>query len=391
MMRKTSLSIILIAMTLLVLARVVLTDADVSQPALYTDKDIYMAGETVVFSGEGYLPGGTYSINITQEGTLYAAIVFTSTQEGLIPSGVEWDTPGDLPSGLYEATVYNTTDPGNNGTYMQEVANASFTVNATILQLVLQTDKQVYTVEETVVFSGAGYVPSETSYLIEIEFEGEILATLSFLSQTDGTIPPGVEWAIPFDAPNGTYVANAYNDTEPNVGILLASTTFQVNASSAAKTEAMLKELEALKALINADVGGINVSLIQRVIGVARKINQFASWIEEEKNKTAANMLNAAKNKLRALIHHVEAQKGKHIDEETADQLIQQAQSLIEKIDETASSMKNNGKGKGKANSASETTSDVSSEDSSKPNSGQGKGNSKGKGKGKGKGTVENK
>lgn len=381
-MRKTAESIILIAMTLLVLTRVVLTDADVSQPALYTDKDIYVAGETVVFSGEGYLPGGTYSINITQEGTLYATIGFTSTQEGLIPSGVEWDTPGDLPNGLYGATVYNMTDPGNTETYMQEVANASFTVNATLLQLVLQTDKQVYMVEEKVVFSGAGYVPGETSYLIEIEFEGEILATLSFLSQTDGTIPPGVEWAIPFDAPNGTYVANAYNDTEPNIGILLASTTFQVNASSAAKTKAMLKELEALKALIKADVGGINVSLIRRVIGIARKINQFASWVEEEKNKTAANMLNAATNKLRALIHYVEAQKGKHIDEETADQLIQQAQNLIEKMDETASSMKNNGKGKGRGNS----TSEVSSEQNTNQNPSQGKGNGKGRDKGKGKG-----
>ncbi|MGC8832218.1 MAG: hypothetical protein ACP5PQ_06540 [Thermoproteota archaeon] len=379
--RKTAVSIILVTMTLLLLMRVVPTDGDASQPALYTDKDSYIAGETVVFSGEGYLPGGTYSISITQETTLYATIEFTSTQEGLIPGGVEWATPGDLLSGLYETKVYNTTDPENAETFMQEVASASFTVNATVLQQVLQTDKQVYIVEETVVFSGTGYVPGETSYVIEVEFEGELLATLSFLSQSDGTIPPGVKWAIPFDAPNGTYVANAYNDTEPNKGVLLASTTFQVNASSAAKTEAMLKELEALKALINADVIGINISLIQRVTGVARKINQFASWVEEEKNKTAANMLNAAINKLRALIHHVEAQKGKHIDEETADQLIQQAQALVEKMEDTASSMKNNGKGKGNS------TSEGSSEQGSKTNPGQGKG--KGKSKGKGKKIIE--
>lgn len=379
--RKTAVSIILITMTLLVLTRVVPADGDISQPTLYTDKDSYIAGETVVFSGEGYLPGGTYSISITRESTLYATIEFTSTQEGSIPGGVEWSTPGDLLSGLYEAKVYNTTDPENTETYMQEVASASFTVNTTILQPVLQTDKQLYMVEETVVFSGTSYVPGETSYVIEVEFKGEILATLSFLSQSDGTIPPGVEWAIPFDAPNGTYVANAYNDTEPSKGVLLASTTFQVNASAAAKTEAMLKELEALKALINADVIGINISLIQRVTGVARKINQFASWVEEEKNKTAANMLNAAINKLRAFIRHVQAQKGKHIDEETAEQLIQQAQALVEKMEDTVSSMKNNGKGKGKGNSTSED----SSEQGSKTNPGQGKG----KGKGKGKKIVE--
>jgi len=375
--RKSTVSLILIATTLLVLIRVVPTDGDALPPALYTDKDIYTAGEIVVFSGEGYLPGGTFSISITQDSTLYATIDFTSTQEGLIPSGVEWSTPGDLPSGLYEAKVYNTTDPENTDTYMQEVASASFTVNATTLKPVLQTDKQVYIVEETVVFSGTGYVPGETSYVIEIEFEGEILATLSFLSQSDGTIPPRVEWAIPFDAPNGTYVANAYNDTEPNKGVLLASTTFQVNASASAKTEAILKELEALKSLINADVIGINTSLIQRIFSINKKINQFANWVEEEKNKTATNMLNAAINKLRALIRHVEAQKGKHIDEETADQLIQQAQALVEKMEGTVSSMKNNGKGKGKGNS----TSEGSSEQDSKTNPGQGKGKGKGKGK----------
>lgn len=366
--RRIAVSLILIIMTLLVLTRVVPTDGDALLPALYTDKDSYTAGETVVFSGEGYLPGGTYSIEITQDSTLCATIEFTSTAEGGIPSGVEWGTLGDLPSGLYEAKVYNTTDSENPETYMQEVASTSFTVNAATLQTVLQTDKPVYIVEETVVFSGTGYVPGETSYLIEIESEGEILATLSFFSQSDGSIPPGVEWAIPFDAPNGTYVANAYNDTEPSTGILLASTTFQVNASTAAKTEAMLKELEALKALINADVRGINISLIQRVIGVARKINQFASWVEEEKNKTAANMFNAAINKLRALIHHVEAQKGKHIDEEAADRLIQQAQALIEKMDKTVSSMKTRGKGKGNS------TPEISSEQGSKTNPGQGKG-----------------
>ena len=373
--RKSTVSLILIATILLVLIRVVPTDGDALPPALYTDKDVYTAGETVVFSGEGYLPGGTFSIRITQDSTLYATIDFTSTQEGLIPSGVEWSTPSDLPSGLYEAKVYNTTDPENTDTYMQEVASASFTVNNTTLKPVLQTDKQVYVVEETVVFSGTSYVPGETSYVIEIVFEEEVLATLSFLSQSDGTIPPGVEWTIPLDAPNGTYVANAYNDTDPNKGVLLASTVFQVNASTSAKTEAMLKELEALKALINADVIGINTSLIQRIFSINKKVIQFANWVEEEKNKTAANMLNAAVNKLRALLNHLKAQRGKHIDEETADQLIQQTQTLIEKVERTASSLKNNGKGKGKGNSTPES----SSEQASKTNPGQGKGKGKGK------------
>jgi hypothetical protein len=79
---------------------------------------------------------------------------------------------------------------------------------------------------------------------------------------------------------------------------------------------------------------------------VEKKIEQFTKWVEEDKENTAANMLNAAVNNLKALIHHVEAQKGKHIDEETADQLIAQAEELIMKMETTMSSMNTKGKGK---------------------------------------------
>lgn len=348
-----------------------------TEPTLSTDKESYTVGETVIFSGKDYLPEGVYRLNITKDNETYETIGFEASEGGEIPGGVEWLIPVGVPSGTYTATVYNMTEPENPDTYRQEVASVEFYVNAPTLQ----TDKDEYIVEETVVFTGVGYTPGGTSYVIKIMFGEQVLAELSFTSSEDGSMPVGadeVNWTIPFDAPDGTYVAKAYNDTEPEKGVLLALAEFRVNASMAARAEAIFRELEALNATINADVVGINVSLTQKVNVVTKKIEQFMKWVEEGKNNTAANMLNAAVNNLRALIHHVEAQKGKHIDEETADQLIAQAQELIEKMETTISSM--DAKGKGKQVSTQARTQEQEME-----REGRGQGNSDGKGKAKGK------
>ncbi|MBO3809935.1 MAG: hypothetical protein FGF50_10160 [Candidatus Brockarchaeota archaeon] len=389
-MRRTrivTLSLLLAALTILALAQAnpaglffpqqSQEPVENTEPNLYTDKESYTVGETVIFSGKDYLPEGDYRLNITKDSETYGTIDFEASEEGEIPVGVEWPIPVGVSSGTYTATVYNMTDPENPDTYKQEVASVEFYVNAPTLQ----TDKDEYIVEETVVFTGAGYTPGGTSYVIKIMFGEQVLAELSFTSSGDGSIPVGVDevnWTIPFDAPDGTYVAKAYNDTEPEKGVLLALAEFRVNASMAARAEAIFRELDALNATINADVVGINVSLTQKVNVVTKKIEQFMKWVEEDKNNTAANMLNAAVNNLRALIHHVEAQKGKHIDDETADQLIAQAQELIEKMETTISSM--DAKGKGKQVSTQARTQEQEME-----REGRGQGNSDGKGKAKGK------
>ncbi|MGB9718128.1 MAG: hypothetical protein ACPL4E_06770 [Thermoproteota archaeon] len=390
-MRIITVSLLLAALTILALAQAnpaglffpqqSLEPVENTGPTLSTNKESYVIGETVVFSGEGYSPGGKYQLNITKESETYGTIDFEATVNGEIPDGVEWDIGEGMPSGFYTATVYNVTDPESLETYKQEVASVEFVVNAATLH----TDKDEYIVDETVVFTGAGYTPGGTSYVIEIEFNGEVLdlePPLSFTSSEDGSIPSGVEWVIPFNAANGTYVAKAFNATEGGVGVLLALTVFRVNASMAARAEAIFRELRALNATINADVVGINVSLTQKVNVVTKKIEQFTKWVEEDKNNTAANMLNAAVNNLKALIHHVEAQRGKHIDEETADQLIAQAKELIEKMEATMSSMNTKGKGKQVSTQARTQEQEMEME---MEREGRGQGNSNGKGKAKGK------
>jgi len=344
-------------------------------PTLSTDKENYVVGETVFFSGKGYSAEGNYQLKITKDGETYGTIDFEATEDGAVPEGVEWLIPEGVPSGLYEATVYDKGDPEN----PVAVASVTFNVNAATLH----TDKTEYIVEETVVFSGTGYTPGGTSYVIKIFFGEDVLAELSFTSSEDGSIPSGLEevnWTIPFDAPDGTYVAKAFNATEGEEGTLLAWTEFRVNATMEARAEAILRELDALNEAVEADVEGIENSLTQKISVVEKKIEQFTKWVEEDKENTAANMLNAAVNNLKALIHHVEAQKGKHIDEETADQLIAQAKELIMKMETTMSSMNTKGKGKQVSTQARTQEQEMEME-----REGRGQGDSNGKGKAKGK------
>lgn len=100
----------------------------------------------------------------------------------------------------------------------------------------LETDKPSYTVGEAVVFSGSGYSPG-VSYGINISYvepvEPLLVESLEF-SPTDSALPMGVSWAIPFDAENGTYLAEAFDASVPET--VLASARFQVlNATEALK------------------------------------------------------------------------------------------------------------------------------------------------------------
>lgn len=378
--KKVVSCLMLVVVACLALAKADLTSnlesTSTLDPTLLTDKTTYAFGEPVIFSGEGYLPEGTkYRIDITKGLDTYGSLEFDSATEGTIPDGVEWLVEEGVPLGLYTAVAYNITDPDNAETYEKEVSRASFIVSTATLE----TDKEEYIVEEEVVFSGIGYTP-EMGYYIDIAFDSEVIATLPFDSDTEGKIPDGIEWLIPFDAVNGIYDATAYSIDEP--GVPLASTKFYVDASIAALTEAIFRELDALNDSITADVGGIKNSLVKKLNVTARKIEQCLAWVDEGKNKTAANMLKASANNLKAFIHHVEAQRGKHIDEETADSLIAQAKALIDKIEATSSSLTIEDKGKKDSNMSQQ---EQEQEQDQNTDNGHGKGHDKDNGKENGK------
>jgi len=375
-------SALLIALTLLLVLpatglTLVAQDPEVTTATLLTDKDTYRVGETVTFQGEHYDPPGTsYELNVTLNSVVHGHLTFDSNDTAHMPEGTSWLVPAGIPSGVYTATVYNTTDPANAETYKQEVATTTFSISAGTLA----SDKEEYFVDEVVQFSGTGYTPNGTEYYIEISLGGAAIATVPFISESDGSIPSGTSWPIPFDAANGTYVATSYNSTEPSVGVSLAFTSFFVNATEAGMIGAVTQEIEGLVDLIESSVETVNVSLIAKLNAVDKKVDQAIAWLAENRTKVAINMLQAAKNVLNAFMNHVQAQRGKHIDEETADQLIQEAEAILAKIDRAMSSI-------GSSSSQAQVQSgNLQTPGQQASASGGSEGNKGGNGKGKGKG-----
>jgi hypothetical protein len=376
-MRGNKLSVnLLIALSVLVLSPMSLVLlAQATTPTLSTNADTFRIGEVVSFSGENYEPAGsTYRLNITCGSVVYSVLEFVSTELSGIPEGVSWAIPTGVPSGTYLATVYNITDPTNSVTYNQEVANKMFLVNAGTLV----PDKSEYFVDELVTFSGAGYTPEGTNYTIRIVLNGTVVATVPFTSNGNGSIPDGIFWQIPFDADNGTYVATSYNSTAPSVGAAIATTEFFVNATEAGRISAIIGELEQLTQTINSSVEDVNVSLIQKLNATAGKVDQAIAWLGQNKTRVATNMLNAARNVLEAFIHEVEAQRGKHIDEEVADQLIREANAIIAKIDLVMPPTPHSGN-EGQGHQLGAPPVNQHTTDSDEPK-GKGKNNGKGKG-----------
>jgi len=301
-----------------------------ASPTLGVNGTIFRIGEVASFHGSGFLPNGTsYVLNITLGLTLYASLQFNSTDTGEIPEGTHWQVPSVAPSGVYAATAHNVTDPENTSTYGVAVANVNFAVNAATIS----TEKQEYFVGETVVLSGSGYLPANTSYSIEIASNSTVLTTIPFLSGADGSVPSGTGWTIPLDATNGTYEVTVRNNTEPSGGLVLATTSFYVNATEAGRAEAIAQELGGLMAIVNSTDAVMNTSLAQKLQAVSNKVDQAIAWLAEGRSVVASNMLNAARNVLNAFINEVEAQRGKHLDEDAADELIEEATAIIARIE----------------------------------------------------------
>ncbi|MEM2549831.1 MAG: hypothetical protein QW689_05360, partial [Nitrososphaerota archaeon] len=85
------------------------------------------------------------------------------------------------------------------------------------------------------------------------------------------------------------------------------------------------------------NVSGINASIVDSLVAKLRnakmKVESAEELLAEGKMHVARNMLRAARNMLTAFIHEVRAQRGKHLDEATADSLISAAQGLIMRIE----------------------------------------------------------
>ncbi|ODS39304.1 MAG: hypothetical protein A7315_11265 [Candidatus Altiarchaeales archaeon WOR_SM1_79] len=74
---------------------------------------------------------------------------------------------------------------------------------------------------------------------------------------------------------------------------------------------------------------------LSKINNAIKKKEQGLEHIKNEKEKQANNMLNACENIMNAFINDVEAQKGKKVPGELADEWIETANMIINHLDTT--------------------------------------------------------
>ena len=197
----------------------------------------------------------------------------------------------------------------------------------------ISTDKGTYAVGDTVVFTVSGFTIDKNyeiviSRKIEGEESEEFVASLEFTFASDGM---KVEWKIPFDAQNGTYVAKVGADE--GGGEPLASTEFLVESGVGERVNVLMDELEGLEELVSSSGFETTDYLLASLSNCIKKVEAAMELFDEGNSHAAANQLRAARNMLTAFVHKVLAQTGKSIDEEKAAELIGKATEYIEYLD----------------------------------------------------------
>ncbi|MEM2885259.1 MAG: hypothetical protein QXF24_04125 [Thermoproteota archaeon] len=193
----------------------------------------------------------------------------------------------------------------------------------------ISTDEPEYAAGETVVFAVSGFEAGNYRIDISLKVDGELnlFASLDFTYDSDGM---QVEWQIPYDAENGTYVAQVYaagGDGEP-----LASVEFDVRSGAGERLGALAGELEGLEELVASSEIETAESLLASLSNCIAKVEAAVELLDED-GHAAANQLRAARNMLTAFVHKVLAQSGKSIGEDLAAELVERAFEYIQFID----------------------------------------------------------
>lgn len=291
-----------------------------------TAQPFYKPGETVAFTGEGYNPAGQY--NVTVNGDEIGP--FGATEGGVL-TGANWDSSA-APTGTYEATAYNVTDPEQH----EFLADAHFGLWG--------TDKDQYFLPDTVVISGGGVMQGDT---VDITIENETGHLWWSYSQAAGGLGEfSASWSLPLDVTNGTHTAyisfSATFDGEDFAGPL--QTSFKVNSTEEGRQQWKLEDIESdlegkyeeLEEAVEHE--GVRNSFTSK-IDVVTKLFLKALERAGMGKKSAQNVLKAAQNVLKAFVNHVKAQNGtqpgKKVNSEWTDALISNAEGLIDKLEDT--------------------------------------------------------
>ncbi|MEM3488211.1 MAG: hypothetical protein QXO75_00900 [Nitrososphaerota archaeon] len=290
----------------LLLASVV--QAQEEQPVTVTsDKEVYKHGDTVAFTFSGLGPNQTYQLEISRKGIAVHTVEIITNSDGNPTEDVVWST-GDAEPGTYNYVLKN-----NSG---EELGRGTLGI--------VGINKERFSADEEILISGGGAVAGE-EVTAELRNDSTVLATTSVSSDSDGEFSLSIK--IPYDAANGTYAVVV------NVSGNVITFSIEIETTSSQ----LLENTELIFDDLLGNVSGINASIVDSLVAKLRnakmKVESAEELLAEGKMHVARNMLRAARNMLTAFIHEVRAQRGKHLDEATADSLISAAQGLIMRIE----------------------------------------------------------
>ncbi|MEM3395124.1 MAG: hypothetical protein QXT12_03805 [Nitrososphaerota archaeon] len=290
----------------LLLASVV--QAQEEQPVTVTsDKEVYKHGDTVAFTFSGLGPNQTYQLEISRKGIAVHTVEIITNSDGNPTEDVVWST-GDAEPGTYNYVIKN-----NSG---EELGRGTLGI--------VGINKERFSADEEILISGGGAVAGE-EVTAELRNDSTVLATTSVSSDSDGEFSLSIK--IPYDAANGTYAVVV------NVSGNVITFSIEIETTSSQ----LLENTELIFDDLLGNVSGINASIVDSLVAKLRnakmKVESAEELLAEGKMHVARNMLRAARNMLTAFIHEVRAQRGKHLDEATADSLISAAQGLIMRIE----------------------------------------------------------
>jgi len=280
--------------------------------AVSSDKSIYKVGETVEFALPDSLEANSeYFLEISRMGELIHEITITTDYEGKPTGGASWSTT-DAEPGTYRYVLKTSSG--------EELGAGTLGI--------VGINKEFFAAEEEIVVTGGGAGGEVTA---ELRSDSSVLATGSASPDDEGEFILSIK--IPYDTPNGTYSVVVDVSGVEVVFVISIETT---SSTLLTNTELIFDEL------LN-DVSGIDASIVNSLVAkltnAKMKVAQAEELLAEGRTHVAKNMLRATRNMLVAFIHEVMAQRGKHLDLDTADRLIASAQALILRIDYLASQL----------------------------------------------------
>lgn len=309
-------------MTICILAAMLLSPllyvsvAQAQEVAVHSNESIYKLGETVTFTFTGLEPEQSYQLVVSRGGTEYT-VSFITDSEGNPTSDVSWSTDSVDP-GTYTYVLYKVVGEGDG----EKVGEGRFGI--------VGINKESFAADEEIIIKGGGATDEVTA---ELRNDSTVIATGSASPDDNGEFTLSIK--IPYNAANGTYSVI--------VNVSGSEVVFEIDIETTSSQ--LLENTEQLFDDLLGTVSGINASIVNsltaKLTNAKMKVEAAEELLAEGRTHVARNMLRAARNMLTAFIHEVRAQRGKHLDETTADELIRAAQSLIDRIDFLMTQLKN--------------------------------------------------